>query len=188
MLAVAALICGAGGITASAVPASSAASAGGGADVAAHLLVARRPLPAGKNPSEIAKMVCAREARKDLALALGVKPLRVTTPTWVGHTYSCRYVYPNGSFTLSVKELSSWPQTYAYFRGLGSHLGRTEKLNALGQGAFATTDGSVVVRKDFKVLLVDIARLPAQFGRPPDPPADIAVTIADTILSCWSGD
>ena len=40
-------------------------------------------------------------------------------------------------------------------------------LESLGQGAFQTTNGSVVVRKDWKVLLVDDTGLPAQFGTPP---------------------
>ncbi len=41
------------------------------------------------------------------------------------HLYSCRYGYPAGSFALSVKELSSWAQTYAYFRMPGTQLGKT---------------------------------------------------------------
>ena len=78
----------------------------------------------------------------------------MTTPTWNGHLYSCRYSYPNGYFTLSVKELSSWSETFAYFRRLRSELGRVSTFPRLGQGGFSTTNGSVVVRKDWKVLLV----------------------------------
>ena len=109
-------------------------------------------------------------------------------PTWIDHLYSCRYIYPNGSFTLSVKELSSWSQTFTYFRGLRSELGDSNTLFNLGQGAFQTRNGSVVVRKDWKVLLVDISGLPAQFAEPPTPSGNVAVTIADVILGCWSGD
>ena len=50
------------------------------------------------------------------------------------------------------------------------------------------TDGSVVVRKDWKVLLVDDSALPTQFGVPPTSASDIAVTVADVILGCWAGD
>jgi hypothetical protein len=46
----------------------------------------------------------------------------------------------------------------------------------------------VVVRKDWKVLLVNIAGLPAQFAVPPTNRADVAVTVADVILGCWDGD
>ena len=61
-------------------------------------------------------------------------------------------------------------------------------MNALGEGAFQTTSGSVVVRKDWKVLLVNNAGLPAQFGVPPTSSGSVAVTVADVILGCWAGD
>jgi hypothetical protein len=145
------------------------------------------PLPAGPHPSEIAKMVCQQKAQAELAEVLGVKAV-VQNPTWADHLYSCRYQYPNGSMVLSVKELSSWAQTKAYFSMLATALGDTGKLGNLGQGAFSTSNGSVVVRKDWKVLLVDITGLPAQFGVPPTTKADIADSVSDVILGCWAGD
>jgi hypothetical protein len=145
------------------------------------------PKPAGATPSPIAVQVCAREAQKDIASALGEKAT-VSRPTWVDHLYQCRYGYPTGSFALSVKELSSWPQTLNYFHTLATRLGKTGDLQGLGQGAFQTTDGSVVVRKDWKVLLVDTSGLPDQFGVPPTSSGDVAVTIGDVILGCWAGD
>lgn len=126
-------------------------------------------------------------AQSEIAQVLGVKAT-VEGRTWVNHRYSCNYVYPNGTFQLSVKELSSWDQTYAYFNGLGDQLGKTNTLANLGQGAFATQSGDVVVRKDWKVLLVDIGGLPSQFGNPPTSSADVAYTVADIILECWAGD
>jgi hypothetical protein len=89
---------------------------------------------------------------------------------------------------LSIKDLSSWQQTTAYFDGLAARMGKARDLQGLGQGAFQTTDGSVVVRKDWKVLLVDTAGLPAQFGVPPTSSGDVAVTVGDIILGCWAGD
>jgi hypothetical protein len=145
------------------------------------------PLPAGVHPSKISKEVCSTTAQHEMTDALGEKPV-VSTPTWVRHRYSCRYQYANGSFVLSVKELSSWSQTKAYFRMLGSELGDVTALANLGQAAFQTRDGSVVVRKDWKVLLVDNSDLPARFGVPTSPKADISVTVADVILGCWAGD
>ena len=106
-----------------------------------------------------------------MASALGERA-KVSTPTWVDHRYSCTYDYPDatapGSFEVSVTELSSWPETYAYFDGLATTMGKTRDLEALGQGAFQTTDGSVVVRKDWKVLLVDNTGLPDRVRRPAD--------------------
>ncbi len=148
---------------------------------------ARKPLPAGRLPSNIATEVCAREAQRDMKAALGMKA-SVPTKTWVDHTYSCPYEYPNGRFVLSVKELSSWAQTLAYFHSIGHQLGVSRTLANLGQGAFQVTNGSVVVRKDWKVLLVDVTGLPAQFGVPPTSSRAVAVTVADVILACWAGD
>jgi len=132
-------------------------------------------------------MVCSDDARTEINAALGVKA-QVQTPTWADHVYACRLLYPSASIDLSVKELSSWSQTYSYFDTLKSQLGTTGTINGLGQGAFQAPDGSVVVRKDWKVLLVNPAGLPAQFGVPPTPSADVAVTVADVILGCWAGD
>jgi len=114
----------------------------------------------------------------------------VSPPSWsvADHLYACDYRYPTGYFTLSMKELSSWPETYAYFDSLEARLGKARDLENLGQGAFQGNDGSVVVRKDWKVLLVDSSHLPPQFGVPPTQSGDVAVTVADIILGCWTGD
>jgi hypothetical protein len=144
------------------------------------------PKPAGAEPSPIATQVC-HEAVKDIASTLGVTA-RVSTPTWTDHLYSCAYRYPGGTMVLSVKELSSWSETDAYYQSLADQLGKTRTLQGLGQGAFQTTDGSMVVRKDWKVLLVDVKGLPSQFGVPPTSSGDVAVTVSDVILGCWAGD
>jgi hypothetical protein len=145
------------------------------------------PLPAGPKPSNIAKQVCQKEAQTDIDSALGVTAT-VSKPTWVDHLYSCGYGYSTGTMLLSVKELSSWSQTYAYYNSIGTQQGRARTLQGLGQGAFQTGNGSVVVRKDWKVLLVNTTGLPGQFGVPPTSSADVAVTVADVILGCWAGD
>jgi hypothetical protein len=149
------------------------------------------PQPAGATPSAISRQVCSHEARTEIANALG-ETATVSTPTWVDHTYACTYSYPNyspsGSYGVSVKELSSWDETHAYFDGLAASMGKSRDLEALGQAAFQTTNGSVVVRKDWKVLVVDPTGLPAQFGIPPTSAASVAVTVADVILGCWAGD
>src|ERR1700760_1563585 len=75
---------------------------------------AESPKPAGKSPSAIARMVCAKEAAGEIAQVVAAKA-SVTAPTWADHLYSCGYRYSQGTMVLSVKELSSWTQTYAYF-------------------------------------------------------------------------
>ncbi len=133
-------------------------------------------------------MVCGAKTQSELANVLGMSPQQPVDPTWADHRYTCRFAYPNGALVLTVKELSSWTETLSYFRGLGSQLGDTGPLTGLGQGAFTTQDGSVVARKDWKVLLVDISGLPEQFGVPPTSAADVADTVADVVMGCWAGD
>lgn len=132
-------------------------------------------------------MVCAREAQAALGVSLGIAPVQVTTPSWADHVYACQYVYDTGTIAVSVKELDSAKQTTSYFDRFGARLGRRPGRLAVGQGAYVTSGGSVVVRKDWKVLFVDVSHLPAQFGQPPQSAADAGLTVAATILSCWSG-
>jgi len=172
-------------VAATVVLALVAAGCSGGA--ASTTPTTRAPLPAGPNPSAISKQVCAKEARHDIAEVLG-ETATVSTPTWQDHLYSCHYVYSTGSMELSVKELSSWAQTKAYFRSLAARMGESRTLKGLGQAAFQTANGSMVVRKDWKVLVVDTSTLPAQFGVPPTSSGDVAVTVSDVILGCWAGD
>ena len=49
-----------------------------------------------------------------------------------------------------------------------------------------TTNGSVVVRKDNMVLLVDVQALPSMFGRPASARSETAEIVATTIMGCWT--
>ena len=149
----------------------------------------KAPLPAGPNPSKLASMVCSNEANTKFNKVLGEHGV-VTNRTWdvSTHTYSCSFDYSPGTMSLSVKELSSWAATDTYFNGLKSTLGDSGSIGNLGQGAFRTTNGSIIVRKDWKVLDGNIAGLPATFGVPPTPSTDVAYTVADLVLACWAGD
>jgi hypothetical protein len=144
--------------------------------------------PVRTTPSKSAKMICEKEGWTEIyEQATGVKTIAPFKPTWVDHVYSCDYVYPGGAkFTLAVKELSNADETTAYFNSLATKLHKTKDV-VIGQGAFQTADGSVVVRKDFKVLLVDVTKLPANFGVPSAPRSDVAQNVAATIMSCWTG-
>jgi len=143
--------------------------------------------PVRAAPSASAKMICAPEAQTELAALLGVHTTQPVVPTWTDHIYSCQYIYNSAVMALSVKEFSNKTETEGYFTSLAHRLGRTERLRTLGQGAFTTKNLSVVVRKDYKVLLVDISGLPAQFGAPPLSRGDIASSVAATIMDCWTG-
>ena len=146
--------------------------------------VAKHAQPVGAAPSVSAKMICASEAQTDLAAALGVHTTQPVVPTWTNHIYSCRYIYHNAVMVLSVKELSSKSETDGYFTSLKYRFGLGQDF---GAGGFITKNRSVVVSKDYKVLLVDISGLPSRFGVPPLSRGKIALKAAGTILSCWTG-
>jgi hypothetical protein len=148
---------------------------------------AKAPKPAGKSPSSIARMVCQKKASGEIAQVLGVRAT-VSTPTWSDHLYSCGYAYKSGTMVLSVRELSSWKQTYAYFDNLAKTLHKTIPIHGLGQGAFRVRDGSIVVRKDWKILLVDTSGLHGSTGSPPSTQSEVALDAAAVILGCWNGD
>jgi hypothetical protein len=143
--------------------------------------------PASANPSISAKMICEDEVKGDLTALLGVSPTAPVDPTWNDHVYACTYKYKGGELTLAVKELADGPATDEYFASLAKDLGKTQDINGLGQGAFTTKNKSAVVRKDYKVLLVDISKLPPEFGNPPDKRENIALNVAATIMGCWTG-
>jgi hypothetical protein len=148
------------------------------------------PIPvgvAGNAPSASAVMVCAPEAQRDIAGLLGINTTVVSPPTWRDHIYSCRYVYTNGSFVLSVKELSSPDETTAYVNSLGMALGRRSPDIPLGDGAFQTRNGSMVMRKDNKVLYVNTNEIPATFGIPSVPHDSVAQFVTAAIAGCWTG-
>jgi len=145
------------------------------------------PQPAGAEPSAISKMVCTPEAQLKITAALG-STATVSVPTWSDDLYRCVYRFPHGTLALSVKELSSRYETDAYFDSLVEQLGRSQQLFGLGQGAFLTTDGSVVARKDWKVLLVDNSRAGASLGAGHSFSGTPAETVASLIMTCWQGD
>jgi len=144
-------------------------------------------IPVKSTPSISAKMICESEVKNELSSLLGVQPDQPIVPTWKDHVYSCTYHYKGGALTLAVKELADKASTDAYFDEMAQRLGKSAKINGLGQGAYTTSDKSAVVRKDYKVLLVDISKLPAQFGNPPDSRENIALNVAATIMGCWTG-
>ena len=138
-------------------------------------------------PSQSAKMVCAPEAQLDIANALGSRPTRAVTATWVDHVYSCHYLYRDAQIVLSVKELADDNTTTGYFDSLAQRLGKRGAVGGLGHDAFDALDDSVVVRKDFEVLDVDVSGLPGRFGNPPIARSQAAMRVALVVMGCWTG-
>jgi hypothetical protein len=149
--------------------------------------------PVSATASVSAKMICEKEAVDDIYTVTGAKTVAPFKSTWVDDVYSCDYVYPNGAvMRLAVKELTTGAETTGYYNLLATKLGKTKALpelmqKGLAQDAFATKGGSIVARKDYKVLLIDVSKLPERFGAPTEPRSDIAVSVGATILDCWTG-
>jgi hypothetical protein len=142
--------------------------------------------PPGATPSASSQMICSAEAKKAIAASLGMTAT-VSKPTWIHDVYACNYAYKNGVIALSVKELANAAQTTQEFNAFGAKLGRRPDAISFGQGAFITTNGSVIVRKDYKVLYIDVSKIPQNFGSPPQDRSNVALSIAATVMSCWTG-
>jgi hypothetical protein len=138
-------------------------------------------------PSPQAEMVCEPEAQADIQDLIGVVPTKVGPIQYANHTSTCRYVYPNGSFTLVVEDLPNDITTTRTYEALATKLGKVNTIDLPDAQAFTTNDGSVVLRRDTKVMLVDVTQLPATFGNPPSPRPDAARLIMKAVLNCWVG-
>jgi|SRR5579871_1618741 len=143
------------------------------------------PAAAGSAPSKASRMVCSAEAQNEIADAVGAHTTAVPAPTWSDHLYSCTYTYADGRIALSVKELRDAASTTAYFTSVESSIGHGTDVAGVGQDAYQGDDGSVVVRKDYKVLDVDVSALPARFGTPPIDRGEAAMRVAVTVMGCW---
>jgi hypothetical protein len=141
--------------------------------------------PAGADPSEASVMICSAEAQEDIARIQDATPERVSSPTWTDHTYSCDYVYRDAVIGLSVKELSSAAETLAYFDRQGKRLGRDPGTFPMGDAWFVTRNHGIVVRKDYKVLHVEVSKVPDEFGGYSLTPELVAFNVGETIMGCW---
>jgi hypothetical protein len=101
--------------------------------------------------------------------------------------YRCTYPFTGGPLLLSVRELADARDTTDYFAAARAAAVGSTDMPDLGDAAFATADGSVYVRKDFKVLKVDVSKLPAAVGTAPLSRADAAFLVAQLIMGCWTG-
>jgi hypothetical protein len=134
-------------------------------------------------------MICAAEAKSDIAASVGIDTIAPLKPTWdqAQRIYACDYIYRGGAtLSLSVKEAKTAGAAAEYFALLGHRLGKQRTLHGLGEAAFVTPRWrGIVARRGDKVLLVDASKLPARFGRITR--SDIATMVAEVTMSCWGG-
>jgi hypothetical protein len=168
-------------------PATSAARAAASSPSPTAVTTSPSPAALPRGPSASARMICAAEEQEEISQALGFTLRRRATSVWVAPVYRCTYPFTAGPVVLSVRELADARDTTAYFAAARAAAEGSTDVPDLGDAAFATTDGSVYVRKDFKVLKVDVSTLPTAVGTPPLSRAAAAVLIAQLIMGCWTG-
>lgn len=140
-----------------------------------------------KEPSESARMICAKDEQDEIAHPVGLPRNGRPVASWVVPVYTCTYPFKGGRLVLSVRELTTPADTVAYFNGTRTAAGASVDVPGLGDAAFETGDGSVWVRKDAKVLHVDVTGLPQGIGQPPISRATVAEGVASVIMGCWTG-
>lgn len=148
------------------------------------------PQPAGApspqtGPDALTRMVCEDEVRLELKAALGVDTPQPPTATWAEPTFTCAYAYSDGKLTMTVREQPDKAATEQYFTAKRDAAAQRKDLPGLGEAAFALPDGSIYLRKDEKVMFVDVSGLPDQFGQPPVGRERVALAVVATVMHCW---
>jgi hypothetical protein len=176
-----------------AVPLLLAGCAGADAATQAAAAPSSSQLPSSQSPassqppSETAAMVCGADVTGDVARVLSLPAPPPTTSTWVDQLFTCDYSLPMGPLTLSVKESPDPAAAATYFDGQRGRLGETAPAPGLGERAYATPTGTVVVIKDAMTLTVDATGLPEVFGDNGQRRNDFAYEVASVVLGCWTG-
>jgi hypothetical protein len=142
----------------------------------------------GSEPSKAAKMVCSEDIRQQVRTVLKLSSPAPVQASWQDQLYTCTYTLPMGKMVLSVKQSANAAAADSYYQALRRQLGSTETLPGLGERAYATKDGYVVVGKDNMTLRVDTTTLPVVFGPQQQRRTDLAYEIASDVLGCWTGD
>jgi len=141
-------------------------------------------------PSASSRMICGPEIQGDVVTMLALHPAPSTTTTWAGHLYTCTYHLPAGPLVLSVKESPDVASATVYFNALRQRLAPTHPLTgllSLGETAYDTPGGTVVVLKDDKTLQIDATELPRVAGQHQQSRTDLAYEVASDIIGCWTG-
>ena len=138
-------------------------------------------------PTDTAAMICGPDITGDVGRELSLPAPPPTTSTWADQLFTCDYQLPMGRLVLSVEQSPSGPDAARFFDGKRAQLGDTAPAAGLGERAFATPTGTVVVIKDAMTLTVDATALPPVFGDNGQRRNDFAYEVASVVLGCWTG-
>ena len=131
-------------------------------------------------------MICSADIKGKVTQVLTLPAAPATHTTFIDHRYTCAYDLPMGPLVLSVHDSPNKSAARAYFTKLRPTLGATDALIGLGEDAYGTTTGTVVVLKDSQTLTVDATGLPPVFGSQKQKRTDLAYEIASDVLGCWT--
>ena len=145
--------------------------------------------PTGKlagNPPASAAMICDADIKSKVREALGLAGPPSTDWHWSNGVYACDYHLPMGRMSLQVTVLDGAHQARTMFDADRARTQGAQPLAGLGEGAFGTENGTVLVLKDNQVLVVDTTRLPQEFGANGQRRTDLAYEVASDVLGCWT--
>jgi hypothetical protein len=143
---------------------------------------------AAATPSATALMVCSDDIKTQVTQVLKLASTPATRSTFGHGLYTCTYTLPYGPLLLSVQQSTTNATAATYFTTLRPTLGTTDTLPGLGEKAYGTPTGTVVVIKDNMTLTVNATHLPAVFGTNGQKRTDLAYEIASDVLGCWTGN
>ena len=140
---------------------------------------------AGDQPSATAAMICGGDVLGDVTQALSLTAPPATDSTWADQLFTCDYSLPMGPLELSVKESPDPAAAARFFEERQAELGDTTPALGLGERAYSTPTGTVVVIKDAMTLTVDATGLPEVFGDNGQRRSAFAYEVASIVLGCW---
>jgi hypothetical protein len=143
--------------------------------------------PTGKPPASAA-MVCDADIKSKVREALSLAGPPSTEWRWSNGVYTCDYDLPMGRMRLQVEVLPGARQARTLFNADRARTPGALPLAGLGEQAFGTKKGMVIVLKDSQVLVVDTTRLPQEFGANGQRRTDLAYEVASDVMGCWTGD
>ena len=133
-------------------------------------------------------MICDADITSKVGVALDLPGPPSTEWRSSGDVYTCDYLLPMGRMSLQVTILAGAGQASAMFDADRARTRGARPLAGLGERAYGTEDGTVLVLKDSQILLVDTTRLPQEFGANGQRRADLAYEVASDVMGCWTGD
>src|SRR4051812_40357219 len=143
--------------------------------------------PTGKPPASAA-MICDADIKSKVREALSLAGPPSTEWRWSNGVYTCDYDLPMGRMSLQVTVLAGASQARTLFDADRARTLGALPLAGLGERAFGTKNGTVLVLKDNQILVVDTTRLPQKFGANGQRRTELAYEVASDVMGCWTGD